>query len=84
MDFKRWYRCVSWLCLELNGETISEIHAYDADAIDGDGTGAVVNVTSDGFELTTTFSNTLLVVATAVVGVAIIGGVAFFIIKRKA
>lgn len=70
--------------LTVNDETIEEIHAYDAAAVDGDGTGAVVYVTSNSFELTSATSNTTMIIVTAVVGVAIIGGVAFLVFKPKA
>lgn len=70
--------------LDLNGETITEIHAYDADAVDGDGTGAVVNVTSDSFTLTTTYSNTPIIIVTAVVAAIVVGLGAFLVFKPKA
>jgi hypothetical protein len=69
--------------LELNGETIEELHAYDADAADGtDNTGVVVNVTSESFTLSTSFTNTIAIVV-GVAAIAVIGGGVFFFIKKK-
>ena len=68
--------------LDLNGETYEEIHHYDADAVDGDGTGAVVNVTSESFTLTTSFTNTTSIIILAVIVVAVGGGVFFFVRKK--
>ena len=69
--------------LDLNGEVVEELHAYDADALDGDGTGAVVNVTSDSFTLTTEFTNIAGIAIIAVIAIAVIGGVVFIVIRKK-
>lgn len=69
--------------LDLNGETIEELHAYDATAVDGDGTGAVVNVTSESFTLATSFTNTTSVVIIVVAAIAAIGGGAVLFLRKK-
>jgi len=69
--------------LEVNGEVYEELHHYDAAAVDGDGTGAVVNVESESFSLGTSFTNTTNVVIIAVVAVAVIGGGAFLLLRKK-
>lgn len=69
--------------LNLNGETVEELHAYDADAVDGDGTGAVVNVTSDTFTLATSFTNITSVVIIVVAAVAVVGGGVILFLRKK-
>lgn len=71
--------------LDLNGETVEELHHYDADAPDGDDhTGVIVNVESDNFTLTTSYMNMPVLIIGIVAIVAIVGGVAFVIFRPKA
>ncbi|PKK96567.1 MAG: hypothetical protein CVV58_05685 [Tenericutes bacterium HGW-Tenericutes-3] len=65
-------------------ENYQELQYFDATAADGDtGTGKVIYVTSEAFEVTGMYSNTALLIGTIVGGVVVLGLGVFFVLKFK-
>lgn len=70
--------------VEMGEETFEELQKFDAAAVDGEGTGKVVYVTSESFELTSEYpTSTLLVVGIITGALVVIGGAVFFFLKKK-
>lgn len=68
----------------INDSEMEKEAAYDPDAQDGDdGTGAVVFVEDETFEASGEFTRTGMIVGTIVVGVLLVGGAVFAVLKFK-
>lgn len=69
--------------VEIGEAFTEEIGAYDPDAVDGDGTGAMVYVESEDFSVEGQFSNVGMVIGTIILGVAVVAGAVFAVTKFK-
>lgn len=69
--------------VEIGEGVVEEVGAYDATAVDGEGTGAMVYVESDSFTVEGVFNNVTMIVVTIVVGVAAVGGAVFAFLRFK-
>jgi hypothetical protein len=68
----------------IGDEEMEETAYYDPDAPDGDtDTGVRVFVESETFELASPFTNTPMIIGTVVVGVILVAGIVFAILKFK-
>jgi hypothetical protein len=69
--------------VEIGEAVTEELGAYDPDAVDGDGTGAMVYVESENFSVEGQFGNIGMVIGTIILGVAVVAGAVFAVIKFK-
>jgi hypothetical protein len=67
--------------VKINEGSVEELRHYDATAVDGDGTGKVIFVESESFEVTGSFFNTTLLIL-VILGVAVVGVGGFFAFKK--
>ncbi|HOI85784.1 MAG TPA: hypothetical protein PLP48_06865 [Acholeplasmataceae bacterium] len=65
----------------INDSTVEELREYDPAATDGTGTGKVIFVESESFEVTGEFFNTTLLII-VILGVAAVGVGGFFVFKK--
>lgn len=72
--------------VKVGDQTFEELQHYDPDAVDNEGTGKMIFVESEDFELTGTYPSnvlTIVLIAAAIVAVAAGGVIGFMMLKKK-